>query len=319
MYMVNYKINIYFLRFIIWYRTRIMLRTKTRFWNQIGFFFYFSVILFYIIYILLLLYSTAERRNRFPLRRRWFVLPTNDHRRHRCVCAFAPRARSTWDRSVAVASVAVNLVKFPVARRRRRCHSAVHPTPPLPPPFPIYHHRHRTTTAAFTANQRFQTLSAATSYDKNGDEKLPTSFAVRISRTAFLFNDGVRSRYDGAYADDFFLILWHCRKYHKYNNIYNHVVSTHHLYDAIYTRRARISTRITYDIVRSAPMGGNTVRCVYVLIVVVGGGGGGMVRPFPNWKQWRQSYDASRFGTLYVALPSSIRTSDLLIFIAYSI
>jgi len=55
--------------------------------------------------------------------------------------------------------------------------------------------------------------------------------------------------------------------------------------------------------------------CIYVLIVG-GGGGGGMVRPFPNWKQWRQSYDASRTGTPYVAPPSALRTSDLLIFIA---
>lgn len=61
-----------------------------------------------------------------------------------CVSAFAPRARSTWDRSVAVA---VNLVKFPVARRRRRrrhCRSAVYTTPPLPrPPPPLADRLHR--------------------------------------------------------------------------------------------------------------------------------------------------------------------------------
>lgn len=134
MYIVNYKINIYFLRFIIWYRTRIMYVQKRGFETRSVFFLLFCNI---ILYIILYYYYIPLRNveNRFPLRRRWFVLPTNDHRRHRCVCASAPRARSTWDRSVAVAAVAVNLVKFPVARRRRRCRSAVHTTPPLPPPF----------------------------------------------------------------------------------------------------------------------------------------------------------------------------------------
>jgi len=103
---------------------------------------------------------------------------------HRCVCAFAPRARSTWDRSVAVAAVAVNLVKFPVARRRRRrCRSAV--------PYTRHHryHRHSPFTITTAAppppptrdSKRYRppraTIKTAT---KNYRHRSPFEFRVRF-------------------------------------------------------------------------------------------------------------------------------------------
>jgi len=165
--------------------------------------FYFPVILFYIIYhnIIVIIFHCGTSKTVFPFAADDSSYPpativVTGARACVCVCAFAPRARSTWDRSVAVA---VNLVKFPVARRRRR--SAVYTTPPLPRPPPLADRRHRPAPPPPPTrdSKRYRPPRV---YDKNGDEKLSTSFAVRkrppqpeksrISRTRHI----VRSPYD---------------------------------------------------------------------------------------------------------------------------
>lgn len=243
-----------------------MLSRKTLYRNQIGFFFLLSCDIILYIIIIIIISHCGTSQTVFP-----FATDDPSHPPTTIVdtgvrvCACAPRARSTWERRSAAA---VNLVKFPVARRRRRCRT--HDTATATTTTDSHHsrcHHHRRYRDCRRRHEIPNVIGRPECTIKNGDEKLPTSLADRISR-ATAFDSGKRLCSSSLVTATVVIsgliifIIFFIVTVERYDR----VVCDFDSYYWINIKNIVTQADSVADIlsVRSPPSGGNTVRRVYM-------------------------------------------------------